>query len=163
MTRSIFNYIQHVTAISRAPFNSRPRILVAARLQRSNLLTRADSTIRNRLHWHTQPSALHQSHVRHQAHFASPLSSHRTTTKSSAMSPSPSTPKYSDSAPPSEPSSSRSYTGIRLLLSANDINTDGYPDSTWRPRRTSSVEELFVEAGSGGGAHARGGDPAPDG
>jgi hypothetical protein len=103
---------------------------------------------------------LFQSNDQLQSFQASPLSSHRLISRTgaaSAASTSSSTGSHQPaatsswpvSAPIESPSTRTSYTGIRHLLSAIDINTDDYPGSSWRPKHSSSVEELFADAGGG--------------
>ena len=78
-----------------------------------------------------------------QGHPASPLSTQRSISKA-AMVPA-ATPM-----PESPFSSSRTaYTGIRHLLTANDISVEGYPDSSSRPENGRSIDHLF-SSGTGG-------------
>jgi hypothetical protein len=113
------------------------------------------------------------SHDEYQLHDASPLSSQRLSSRAAATSAASAssfasaqslTAARPSSATIDSPSSRTSYTGIRHLLSAVDINTDSYPDSSWKPTHLSSIEQLFAEADHGYDCdRADGGDSAPDG
>jgi hypothetical protein len=87
----------------------------------------------------------------------SPASSHRGDSKAAA-SPLPS--PWAAASHRSQQSSNdatatprTSYTGIRHLLAASDINTDAYPDPSWQPSQNSgttggSIDHLFASTGT---------------
>jgi hypothetical protein len=88
---------------------------------------------------------------------ALPSSSQRLPSKATpAAAPSASTARTTTSTASDSPfqSSRTAYTGIRHLLNASDINTDDYPDLSWRPSQSGSLHSASIEhlfAGTGGG------------
>jgi hypothetical protein len=93
----------------------------------------------------------------YQAYQASPLSSQRLPSKATpAAAASASTTRTTATTASDSPfpSSRAAYTGIRHLLNASDINTDDYPDLSWRPSQSGSLQSASIEhlfAGTGGG------------